>query len=311
MTWWPSRPTSNVPTHFTSQRTGEKRTVRVTPRRGATAREQRNLAQQLDSVAWQDLHHAYGPAGEVPALLFAVTLGADQVRRDAWWELWGNVHHQGTVYEATPACVPFIAQLAAEPEHPDRVNALSFLRQIAVGDGEFTAQTRDAVEQHLPVLLEAWEQQPELVQRALLLLASAFPNRLASHPEMLDQLPPRLRTAWDELASAGGNPTALAMAETSGEVMDRQDELETWAFAGRGYPCKCSTVLGCWTVRCPGCTTPAASPKSGRGSRMMRRAWTTWTGCAGVTASSARTASVSSPGGCAMDDTPVGTAGTA
>ena len=176
----------------------------------------------------------------MPSLLYAVSLGADAVRLEAWWELWGNVHHQGTVYEATPACVPFLAQIAGDVDHPDRVNALSFLRQVAVGDGTFAPQTRAAVEHELPLLLPSWKQQTELVQRALLLLASAFPDRLATYPGLGEQLPAHLQTAWGELAGAGGNPTTLAEGGdeggASGEVMDRQDELEQWALAGWNEP---------------------------------------------------------------------------
>lgn len=49
-------------------------------------------------IRWTELAHAYGSATDVAALLYGATLGDDQVRREAWWELWGNIHHQGTVY---------------------------------------------------------------------------------------------------------------------------------------------------------------------------------------------------------------------
>ena len=227
-------------THFVSQRRGDAREIHFVARAGVSVDAQRELTAALESIPWSQLDHAYGPAVEVPSLLYAVSLGADPVRLEAWWELWGNVHHQGTVYGATPPCVPFLAQIAADVDHPDRVNALSFLRQVAVGDGTFAPQTRAAVEQELSVLLPSWKQQPELVQRALLLLASAFPDRLATYPELIQQLPAHLQTAWDELAGAGGNPTTLAAdEEDAGETTsstDRQDELQNWALAGWNEP---------------------------------------------------------------------------
>lgn len=227
-------------THFVSRRRGDACEINFVARPGVSAAALRELTAALDSIPWNQLHHAYGPAGEVPALLYALSLGTDPVRNEAWWELWGNVHHQGTVYEATPACVPFFAQIAGDPEHPDRVNALSFLRQIAVGDGAFAPQTRSAVELHLVSLLQPWQHQPELVQRALLLLAAAFPDCLVNYPELIEQLPAHLQAAWEELAGAGGNPTTLAVGVTepdaSDEVMDRQDELERWALAGWNEP---------------------------------------------------------------------------
>lgn len=237
--WHRSKPADGL-THFLSQRRGDAREIRFVARGGRSTGAQDELAKALTSIPWDTLHHAYGPAAEVPSLLYAVTLGTDPVRLEAWWELWGNIHHQGTVYEATPACVPFLAQIAADLDHPDRVNALSFLRQVAVGGGTFAPQTRAAVEQELSPLLQSWQQQPELVQRALLLLASAFPDRLATYPELTEQLPAHLQTAWDELAGAGGNPTTLAGDEEdvgdNDELTDRQDELQNWALAGWNEP---------------------------------------------------------------------------
>jgi len=96
--------------------------------------------------------------------------------------------------------------------------------------------TRTAVEAHLPALLDSYEQQPELVQRALLLLASAFPDSVEDHPALLGQLPASLRTAWDELMSADGNPTTVADGQDTGEAQDRQEELEQWALAGWHEP---------------------------------------------------------------------------
>lgn len=166
--------------------------------------------------------------------------GDRPVRLEAWRELWGNVYHQGTVYSATPACIPFLAQVAADPDHPDQANAVSFLREVAVGDGGFAPQARAAAEHELSPLVQSWQQQPELIQRALLLLASAFPDCFAHYPALVECLPTRLRPGWDELASAGGNPTALAMGsgevDASGDPMDRQDELEQWALAGWNEP---------------------------------------------------------------------------
>ena len=227
-------------THFVSQRRGDGRAISFVARPGLSAAALGELAAALESIPWNQLHHAYGPAGEVPALLYAVSLGTDPVRKEAWSELSGTVHHQGTVYEATPACVPFFAHIAADPEHPDRVHALAFLREIAVGSGTSAPQTRSAVERHLASLLRGRQQQPELVQRALLLLIGAFPDRLGDCPELIEQLPAHLQTAWDELAGAGGSPGALAGDEeevgANDEVMDRQDELERWALAGWNEP---------------------------------------------------------------------------
>ena len=62
----------------------------------------------LDDVEWAALQHAFGPASDVPGLLRALQSGD----REALHELYGNIWHQGTTYEATAHAVPFIAALA-------------------------------------------------------------------------------------------------------------------------------------------------------------------------------------------------------
>jgi hypothetical protein len=186
-------------------------------------------------VDWAGLEHAYGPAHEVPALLFGVTLATCAVRGDAWWELWGNVHHQGTVYSATPPSVSFIADIAADPSHPDRVNALAFLRVVALGNGANAPATRFAVAARLPGLLAAWDREPALVQRALVYLGSAFPERAVAVTGPDFVVPAEHRVAWAELLAAGGDPTVLLGDDNESDdwaVQDRQYALEAWAYAG-------------------------------------------------------------------------------
>jgi len=65
----------------------------------------------LDEVGWADLSHAYGSAGDVPALLRQAGSGGD-VAGEAISELYGRLFHQGTVCPATGAAVPFLVELA-------------------------------------------------------------------------------------------------------------------------------------------------------------------------------------------------------
>lgn len=188
------------------------------------------LTQALDGVPWAELEHAYGAADDVPALLHAVALGSERVRTEAWWELWGNVHHQGTVYPATVRVVPFIAALAADPEYPDYAEALSFLRQLAIGDGAAAPQVRAAVRAELVGLLAGAPTRPELQQRALLLLVSAYPDVAAENAGWASLVPAEHELAWRELLAAGGRPSELDVDDDA--AMDRQDALEQWALAG-------------------------------------------------------------------------------
>ncbi|MFF9483498.1 hypothetical protein [Streptomyces sp. NPDC014676] len=67
---------------------------------------------ELDAVRWQTLTHAYGPAVDVPDLIRALHQGDDTAVDEAVHELYGNIHHQGTVYSASAPAVPFLAHAA-------------------------------------------------------------------------------------------------------------------------------------------------------------------------------------------------------
>ncbi|MEU8800915.1 hypothetical protein [Spirillospora sp. NPDC048819] len=68
--------------------------------------------EELSSVDWSALTHAYGPADDVPELIHALYLEDEEQVEEALYELFGNVHHQGTVYPATVEAVPFLAHAA-------------------------------------------------------------------------------------------------------------------------------------------------------------------------------------------------------
>ncbi|MFI7874443.1 hypothetical protein [Streptomyces salinarius] len=57
---------------------------------------------ELDAVPWQSLRHAYGPAEDVPELIRALYQDDETAAAEAMHELYGNIHHQGTVYPASP-----------------------------------------------------------------------------------------------------------------------------------------------------------------------------------------------------------------
>ena len=93
------------------------------------------MIEAVDAVPWSDLCHAYGPADDVREQLIAITVGDDATREVAWWNLFGNIRHQGTIYEATVPAVPVMQRLAEWSGYPDRVNALAFLAAVAEADG--------------------------------------------------------------------------------------------------------------------------------------------------------------------------------
>ncbi|GAA4900649.1 PBS lyase [Streptomyces coeruleoprunus] len=94
----------------------------------------------IDEVDWASLGHAYGPADDVPALLRGLA-SKDPVEREAALDgMYGAVHHQGDVYDATLACIPFLLELVACPEVQDRGCIVELLASIGgidlAGDDE-------------------------------------------------------------------------------------------------------------------------------------------------------------------------------
>jgi hypothetical protein len=67
----------------------------------------------LTDIPWASLRHAYGPADDVPGILRAIVDGDEETAKEAASELYGNIWHQGTVYQATAPAVPFLARLAS------------------------------------------------------------------------------------------------------------------------------------------------------------------------------------------------------
>jgi hypothetical protein len=77
----------------------------------------RGFVLSLSSPRWQELEHAYGDAGDIPALLEQIAqLPEDKDDSGPWFHLWSALAHQGDVYPASFAAVPHvIAALTKSP----------------------------------------------------------------------------------------------------------------------------------------------------------------------------------------------------
>ena len=89
------------------------------------------MLEKLDDIPWAQLGHAYGEASDVPPLLRALSSTNRQQREEAWYALYGNLYHQGTVYEATAYAVPFLLELAQAAEIEDRHEILVYLSTLS------------------------------------------------------------------------------------------------------------------------------------------------------------------------------------
>jgi hypothetical protein len=88
----------------------------------------------LDRVPWQELHHAYGTAQDVPAQLRALRSGDPLERDAAESQLYGNVYHQGTRWQVSCHVVPVLVGFADDPATPDRAAVIDLLSAVALGD---------------------------------------------------------------------------------------------------------------------------------------------------------------------------------
>ena len=117
------------------------------------------MLDRLDSIPWQHLHHAYGSAEDVPGLLRALTKSGKQ-QEDALGELFGNIWHQGTVYEASPYAVPFLVELAAEPSLTLRGEILGLIGALANGNSYLAVHAQPGF-----IWGEPLRQQPDFDER--------------------------------------------------------------------------------------------------------------------------------------------------
>jgi len=110
----------------------------------------------LDRIDWGALRTAHGPATDVPRHLAGLA-SADAGDREAALEaLYASLWHQGTLYPATPAAVPFVLALVDDERTPDRPSLLLYLadlgRAAAMGDDPWYADTQQALAAGVPIL---------------------------------------------------------------------------------------------------------------------------------------------------------------
>jgi hypothetical protein len=72
-------------------------------------RKKRKMMLSLDSPKWSELKHAYGNASDIPDLLRQLkTLPSAEGENEPWFSIWSSLAHQGDVYSASFAAVPYV-----------------------------------------------------------------------------------------------------------------------------------------------------------------------------------------------------------
>lgn len=93
------------------------------------------MLEDLDAIDWSILTHAHGPAADVPGLLRSLLSQDPDVRLQAFADLSETIWHQGTVYPASAAAIPFLFELLTYPGVPDPGWTASLVGCIATGEG--------------------------------------------------------------------------------------------------------------------------------------------------------------------------------
>lgn len=96
---------------------------------------------------WSQLSHAYGSAEDIPALLARI---ASEPESGLWNDLWFALCHQGTVYSASFAALPWLSDMAENEDRGQAVNALALAGAIMAGSeqphGAGDVRTQHSVE---------------------------------------------------------------------------------------------------------------------------------------------------------------------
>lgn len=163
----------------------------------------------LDDVDWSQLEHAHGEASDFPALIRAALSDIPRDSDFAFRLLHETIWHQGTIYQATAAAVPFIAALAGSAETAKGTDFAMLLATLAHGRGFFdresfseqdkemwrrvlekngqdleeriaedklwTKATQQAISDHLPVLYPYLEDDDEYVREYIADALSKLP----------------------------------------------------------------------------------------------------------------------------------------
>ena len=104
---------------------------------------------RIDSVHWDHVRHAYGPATDVPKWIEG--LRDPSQAQECQAELYASIVHQGSRYSATPLCIPFLVDAVLDPTTIDRLGVLLLVQFCAIGP----------LGDHL-----AWERQRDLQRNA-------------------------------------------------------------------------------------------------------------------------------------------------
>ena len=99
------------------------------------------------SVNWNLLCHAYGEAGDIPALLQKIENFPAETdwQSEPWFSLWSALYHQGDIYSASIAAVPQIVFVLSQAPNKATLGFYLLPTSIAIADNANPIDVRAAV----------------------------------------------------------------------------------------------------------------------------------------------------------------------
>lgn len=94
---------------------------------------QTQFESDLQAIAWHELDHAYGPADGIPDWIRALRSDRRETRQEAIEHLSNSINHQGSVYSASLAAIPFLQSLVRDRSVHDRQDIILLLLHLAIG----------------------------------------------------------------------------------------------------------------------------------------------------------------------------------
>jgi hypothetical protein len=161
---------------------------------------------EVRAVDWHSLKSTYGSGEVVRDIILGLASRDEAEVRQAWQQIGETVlQHQGTVYPATAAAVPFLCRIVLDEATMWRAPLAVDLAFLSTGYDEphappGTAQSvRDAVRPYVGDLMDLWGTGDQGLDMALVAVSVAFPVEAAAiAPQLSDwfgRSEPPLRTA--------------------------------------------------------------------------------------------------------------------
>jgi hypothetical protein len=98
------------------------------------------MLENLEKIDWGSVQHCNGPANNIPKLLQDLLSNDKKTQSSAILQLFDNIWHHGTVYEATAPVVPFLYEILENPSCYERFSIVWLLGVIANGTSNLPVQ---------------------------------------------------------------------------------------------------------------------------------------------------------------------------